>query len=326
MATSHDQHAIMSATIPITMRSTMPLLPINTLRTKCQNLDNHDNKTMKLDSRLHPIREDAAASYLKTIIQVQSYYEPRLYLVKESIVNVLNAPSLQARCLTQLLKGEFVDLYHRESGGFGWVQNLRDGYVGYVQIAHLVPAQENESAQSHEVMIMSPKTFSYAEPDLKSLPTGELYLGSIISGTKTTNGYLETESGFITEKHLTNGQFLNGDWLKTMLSFLGVPYLWGGKSFSGIDCSGLVQVVLNAYGIECPRDSDQQAATLGQKLDPQDTLQRGDFVFFKGHVGIMIDAEQLLHANQTAMAVTIDPLSFVESVAGPITCCRRLNH
>lgn len=281
---------------------------------------------MKLDSRIHPIRHDAAASYLKTVIQAQSYYEPRLYRVKECIVNVLNSPSLQARCLTQLLRGEFVDLYKRESGGFGWIQNLRDGYVGYVQMTYLTPAIENEATQMHEALVTTTKTFSYAEPDLKSLPTGELYLGSIISGTKTTNGYFETESGFITEKHLKQNAFLKGDWLKTMLSFQGVPYLWGGKSFSGIDCSGLVQVVLNAYGIECPRDSDQQAATLGQKLEPQDALQKGDFVFFEGHVGIMIDAAHLLHANQTAMAVTIDPLSFVESIAGAITCRRRLNH
>lgn len=302
----------------------MPLLSINELRARCQNLDNYDPKTMQLDTRVHPIQNNAAAHYLNAAVQVATYYEPRLYRVKDSIVSVLNAPSLKARCLTQLLRGDLVDLYHRESGEFGWVQNLRDGYVGYVSMACLTPVEENAIAPMTEVIIIAPKTFAYTEPDLKSLPSNNFYLGSIISGTKATNGYLETESGFINEKHFKSNGFLKGDWLKTMLSFQGTPYLWGGKSFGGIDCSGLVQVVLNAYGIECPRDSDQQAAALGQKLESKNSLQRGDFVFFKGHVGVMIDADQMLHANQTAMSVTIDSLSFVESIAGPILCRRRL--
>lgn len=302
----------------------MPLLSINELRAKCQNLEDYDPNTTTLDPRIHPIRDGSAASYLNNTIQVEKYYEPRLYRVKDSIVSVLNAPSLKARCLTQLLRGELVDLYHRESGGYGWVQNLQDGYVGYVPMACLTPVEENETAPMTEAIITAPKTFAYTEPDLKSQPSNTLYLGSIISGTKTTNGYLETEFGFVTEKHSKQDGFLKGDWLKTMLSFQGTPYLWGGKSFGGIDCSGLVQVVLNAYGIECPRDSDQQAAALGKLLDNQDILQRGDFVFFRGHVGIMINETEMLHANQTAMSVTIDPLSFVESIAGPILCRRRL--
>jgi cell wall-associated NlpC family hydrolase len=120
-------------------------------------------------------------------------------------------------------------------------------------------------------------------------------------------------SGAIAGQHLAPVGAYESDWVAVAERFLGVPYLWGGKTSLGIDCSGLVQVSLQACGIVAPRDSDMQEAALGTPLAKDgalpSSLRRGDLVFWPGHVGIMRDAESLLHATAHAMQVIIEPLS-----------------
>ena len=110
------------------------------------------------------------------------------------------------------------------------------------------------------------------------------------------------------------------------LRFLGAPYLWGGRESLGLDCSGLVQQALAACGKACPRDTDMQAG-IGVAVAPGD-LARGDLVFWKGHVGMMLDAERMVHANGHHMATVVEPLA--EAIArieaagyGPPTAYRR---
>ena len=116
------------------------------------------------------------------------------------------------------------------------------------------------------------------------------------------------------------------DFVTVAEQFLNAPYVWGGKTASGIDCSGLIQVALQAAGIECPRDTDMQEKALGDAIAA--ATQRGDLVLWKGHVGVMLDGERLLHANAWHMMVAVEPLaeavSRIEKIAGPILSVRRL--
>ena len=140
------------------------------------------------------------------------------------------------------------------------------------------------------------------------------------------------EGGFIGVRHVETVETVVPDYVATARQMLGVPYLWGGKSVRGIDCSGLVQLSLRRAGISCPRDTDMQAGELPGDVpvsdEPLGTLQRGDLVYWPGHVGLMIDERQMLHANGTSMSTTIDPVAEVAGRSrgdGPIaTAIKRL--
>ncbi|HEY0301419.1 MAG TPA: C40 family peptidase, partial [Rhizomicrobium sp.] len=133
--------------------------------------------------------------------------------------------------------------------------------------------------------------------------------------------------GFVFAAHLAPWDRLAPDWVATAERFLGAPYVWGGKTHAGIDCSGLVQVALASAGIACPRDTDQQERSLGADC-PYLARKRGDLVFWNGHVGIMLDATRLIHANAFHMQVEIEPLedavARIAPVAGPVNAVRRL--
>jgi cell wall-associated NlpC family hydrolase len=137
------------------------------------------------------------------------------------------------------------------------------------------------------------------------------------------------ELGFIWRAHLAPLEAPAPDFVAVAEALIGAPYLWGGKSSLGVDCSGLVQIALLSAGKEAPRDSDMQEARLGSPVERDAPLRRGDLVFWKGHVGIMRDAETLLHANGTHMLVSSEPLALVRernlsAGAGDITNIRRL--
>ena len=178
-----------------------------------------------------------------------------------------------------------------------------DGYVGHLREADLGEGQ----AASHRITALS--SHIYSEPDLKSPERASLSYGARLALTGEASGEwraLAYGGGWVTEKHVADVADPAPDWVAEAERFLGVPYLWGGNSSFGIDCSGLVQIAMQAAGRDCPRDSDLQEAAFAEAAEP---YQRGDLVFRKGHVGILLDGETLLHANAHHMAVAREPLS-----------------
>jgi len=216
-----------------------------------------------------------------------------------------------------LLRGEAFEVHHSNADGWSWGQTLADRYVGYVRTQDLHP--ETSNGVTHRITALS--SHLYTAPDIKSAVTGQLFMGSPVRTTQEVEGFLCTAKGYIPKQHV---QRTKADFVDIAQRFTGTPYLWGGRSIRGIDCSGLVQMALRAVTVQAPRDSDLQAH-LGQ---PVEHPQRGDLVFWAGHVGIMIDAQQLLHANAHHMSVQMETLESacvrIAPMYGEITTIRRL--
>ncbi|MFV0512964.1 MAG: C40 family peptidase [Jhaorihella sp.] len=201
----------------------------------------------------------------------------------------------------QLLLGEAVTVYE-DRDGWSFVQAGKDGYVGYVLTESLGP----EQAATHRVT--APATHVYARADIKSADRMTLSLGSLLAGRAETGGFLETGAGFVPLVHVAPVAELAADPVAVAELFLGTPYLWGGNSRFGIDCSGLVQAALLACGLPCPGDSDQQQAALGRALPGASAARRGDLLFWAGHVALVAGPGELIHANAFHMAVSREPI------------------
>jgi cell wall-associated NlpC family hydrolase len=275
------------------------------------------------DRRITPAREDLAAAHLRGRVAAPRYVEGVVMQVRDCVADMRRAPRPDAAVDTQALYGERFTVYDEEEG-WAWGQLTRDGYVGWIAANTL---WSRNDPPTHRVK--TPRSFIYPGPDIKLPPVGALPLGADVTITGVRNGFLVTpESGFIYEKHLAALDRPAPDFVAVAETLIGAPYLWGGKSSLGIDCSGLVQVALLVAGAAGPRDSDMQASGLGAAVTADAPLQRGDLVFWKGHVGIMRDATTLLHANAFHMQVTSESLAEVRARniaagAGDITACRR---
>lgn len=280
---------------------------------------------MTLDPRLHACRPDLADERLRGQVKAARFAAPVERRVAAPIAPVLEQPSAAARQATQALGGEPVMLFE-ERNGWCWVQLSRDGYVGYMASADLDAAP---AETTHRISV--PLALSFPAADIKSRPASALPLGAEVAAREHDARFLAMADGrFLCRAHAQPLSFAASDFVAVAGLFLGVPYLWGGKSFMGLDCSGLVQLSLEAAGHSCPRDADMQESDLGIALPPpqHDALQRGDLVFWKGHVGIMEDSETLLHANGHHMQVVREPVS--EAIAriaasgSPVTSIKRL--
>jgi cell wall-associated NlpC family hydrolase len=280
--------------------------------------------TETLDPRLTPARADLADLRLHGRVTAARYVAAVSRRVTAPAAPLRRAPSDTAGLDTEALLGDAVDVYD-EADGFAFVQLVRDGYVGYLPAASLGPAAPEPT---HRVTAL--RTFLYPEPDLKRPVRAHLSLGARLVVTGETDAYLETPGGFVFARHCAPVTAYAPDYAATAARLLGTPYLWGGRTSLGLDCSGLVQLCLDAAGLPCPRDADMQERDLGHAL-PRDhaNLRRGDFVFWRGHVGLMLDSETLIHANGHHMAVAAEPLA--EAVAriqgnsfGAVTGMRRL--
>lgn len=262
------------------------------------------------DPRVTPARDDLAAAHLRGEIAAPRYAEGHMMTVTSPRAPMKGKPDAAASMTSELLFGESFTVYD-SADGWAWGQAGHDGYVGYVPAASLGPVAV---AATHRVSSLA--THIYPAPDLKLPPLMPLYLGSPVAvAGPGEKGFLPLASGgFVYAAHLAALDTKVPDLTALAESFLDAPYLWGGRTVAGIDCSGLVQQVMLAAGVACPRDSDQQAAALGQGLPDDASLARGDLVFFPGHVGIMLDEVHLLHANATHMAVTVDPLEVVAGI------------
>ncbi len=276
------------------------------------------------DRRLTPARPEIAAAYLKGRVTAERYVEGVVMEVRDCVVDLRREPRPDAAVDTQALYGERITVYDEEEG-WAWAQLARDNYVGWIAANTL---WRELSASTHRVCV--PRTFIYPGPNIKLPPFNALPLGAEVAIAEERDGFCVTpELGFIYRKHLVAREAKAPDFVAVAETLLGAPYLWGGKSWLGVDCSGLVQVSLLMAGVKAPRDTDMQEAALGARLDPGAPLMRGDIVFWKGHVGVMRDAATLLHANATHMQVTSEPLDIVRvrnaaAGAGSVTSVKRL--
>lgn len=278
----------------------------------------------QLDPRVHPFRDDLAASYLRGRVEAARFIDGVPCQVRSGFAAVKEQPSFEARQSTELLFGEsFTVLDERD--GWAWGQNGTDGYVGWLRVEAL---DADLTVPTHKVGAL--RTFVQPEPELKAPFVDVLSMGARVVVTGEEGDWRQIDGGgWVHARHLSPIADAAPDFVAVAEQFKGTPYLWGGRTSIGIDCSGLVQLALLAAGVHCPRDSDQQAAAVGGLLSADGRgvqYRRGDLVFFPGHVGIMANAEILLHANAFHMQVVAEPLADVVIRAGEksITAVKRL--
>ncbi|WP_018318794.1 C40 family peptidase [Bradyrhizobium sp. WSM2793] len=258
------------------------------------------------DPRLTPARGDLAAKYLEGKVEADRFVAGEEFEVVDPVAPVREQPSSGAMLMTEALRGERVTVYDRNSEGWAWGQLNGDGYVGWLPDAALM---KSSATPTHVVSAL--RTFAFPGPSIKLPPADTLVMGSRLAVAREDGSFAVTRDGsYLPKAHLAPLDHREPDFVAVADRFVGTPYLWGGKSSFGIDCSGLVQVALTSAGIGCPRDSDMQLAGLGRALEPHErsSLLRGDLIFWKGHVAIVRDGSTMVHANAYHMATVIEPI------------------
>jgi cell wall-associated NlpC family hydrolase len=277
------------------------------------------------DPRVTPARPDLAAKHLEGKVAAERFVAGEVRELIEPQAPMRRSRSPDAALDTEALKGERVTVYESEEG-WAWGQLAADGYVGYLPANALTPVGP---AVTHKVTAL--RTLVFPGPNIKLPPIEALPFGARIVVTRSAPPFAVTKSGgCVPARHLSSLDEYERDPVAVAERFLGTPYLWGGKTALGLDCSGLVQVALRACGINCPRDSDMQERALGAAVADGNlsTLQRGDLLFWKGHVALLRDPSTLIHANAHHMAVAIEPIAEavrrIQAAGSEVTSVRRL--
>lgn len=282
---------------------------------------------VKPDPRLSPWRDDLAAAHLRGEVKAPKYVEGENHSVSAPVAALRRSPADAAMMDTQLFFGEGFRVYEKR-GDWAWGQSLTDDYVGYVPAGNLQPHYETD----HVVRV--PRSFVYRDPDIKSRPIMAVSMGARLKITdhedrfaRIDDGGAGSASGWIVSRHIAGEGDYADDFVAVAEMFLHAPYLWGGRTSLGLDCSALVQLSLMRAGYACQRDTHMQEATLGRPVT--DGLRRGDLVFWKGHVGVLQSAARLLHANATFMQTVSEDFETacqrIEQTEGPVTSVRRLS-
>ena len=265
---------------------------------------------MTFDLRTTPARPDLAAQHLQGKVAAARFVAGTELEVRDAQAPVRREPAPDAPLDTEALHGERVTVYDENGEGWYWGQLGSDGYVGWMPANALCPPGPSPT---HRVAAL--RTFVFPGRSIKAPPVDALSLGSRVAvkaQQRDASGELtDLASGFcIPTRHLAPIESTEPDFVAVAERFVGVPYLWGGKTSLGLDCSGLVQIALTASGVACPRDSDMQERALGAAVPIDDLagLRRGDLMFWKGHVAIVRDERSIVHASAFHMAVAVEPI------------------
>jgi cell wall-associated NlpC family hydrolase len=276
-----------------------------------------------LDPRLHAYRADLDAATEKGRVEAARFVDGTLHQIAEPQTAIRREPSHEAALDTQALLGERITVYDINDEGWAWGQLQTDGHVGWLSANAL---GRIGAPPTHTVTAL--RALAFPGPDIKLPPAAALPFGALVVVIRQDARFATLDNGWsLPSRHVAPVKTHELDIVVVAERFLHTPYLWGGKTNLGIDCSGLVQVALQATGRVCPRDSDLQETALGQPV-PLTELRRGDLVFWKGHVAIARDGDTLLHANAHHMAVAIEPVreavARIKAASSEITSVRRI--
>jgi len=258
---------------------------------------------VNFDPRITPARPELAAKHLEGKVTAARFVAGEEREVIDAQAPVRQEPALDAPLVSEALLGERVTVYEFNDEGWAWGQLADDGYVGWLPANALLAPRE---APTHKVRAL--RTLVFPGPSIKLPPVVMPPLGAKLAVTREQDRFAVSPLGFVPTGHLTPLDHRETDFVAVAERFVGTPYLWGGKTNYGLDCSGLVQVALTACGNPCPRDSDMQERALGTPIDIH-SIRRGDLVFWKGHVAIVRDQATCVHANAFHMAVAIEPIA-----------------
>ena len=260
---------------------------------------------MKFDQRITPIRNDLASNLYIGSVRRKKYVEGIVHTVVSSHSPIYNKKNSQLS--TQLLFGERCKVFETLKG-WSWVQSLRDDYVGYTPSKNL---KKLKLKPTHKVKSL--RTFIYIKPNIKSKILSYLSFNSLVKISSTKYGFCKIQNlGWCPSSDLSKISEKKFNIVNLARQFLNTPYYWGGRDSYGIDCSGLIQNIMQMNNIDFPRDTDMQEDFCTRSL-LRKNLKAGDLVFWKGHVALMTEKKKIIHANAHHMKTQEESLVTAEA-------------